>query len=591
MKNKFFKIGFGIILIMVFILMFTMNIKTHLYHDEFVYSSIYGTKEKIENFGDILLSTKNLYLTHNGRAITHFILMIVLMCNSFWRSIANSLFFVLLIYELIEFSIDKKKIDLKICLMLLIFPLLWCTIPIFRETVIWLSGSINYMWTAVVLLVYISIIEKIFKDEKELNKWKLIGFIAFSFVLASLHELTGIISISMIGLISLYLLIKNKKINKTLFYGGVSACLGFLSLILSPGSNVRKTVEIQTTDHIASFYERIATCLERLTNTIKTNNFIFFIIACFMIYCIFLFVKNKKKIFKSSNIKEVFIIIFLIISAILSYAGMVASPTFLERVTFTPYIIFLLVGFKCLNLLNLKQKGKWICSLIILSTTIFYTIKAVPYIQDTFKLLQMQYEAWESRDKEISMQVAQGKEDIYVEKFGVGTNSYLFFTDLSDSITYNHNGSMSVYYGINSIRTKEPYYLDLNIANLNDKNTNSIKVSTKESEKIAKFYLIDKELYEKVAPYKRFKNSYNGGEITLYYSMPTLENLEISFAESQKITMNRLKLYTPDNLIFEAEGKAILNYIDATNITIEEMSEKEIILNVNEDSKIKFKSI
>ena len=79
-------------------------------------------------------------------------------------------------------------------------------------------------------------------------------------------------------------------------------------------------------------------------------------------------------------------------------------------------------------------------------------------MKETFELVKEQKQAWEKRDEAISIQIEQGKKDIYVEPLNVSTNTHLYCGDLSTSISYNPNGSMAVYYGVNSIRIKGNYY-------------------------------------------------------------------------------------------------------------------------------------
>lgn len=585
MKEKFSKITLSVILLIAFLSVLAINLHTHIYHDEFVYSSIYGTYDRIESITDVFKSTFNLYLTHNGRAITHFILMVFLMCGSVFRSIINSIFFVLLIYELICFT-TKKNLDLKILLSLFIFPLLWCTAPSFSDVIIWISGSVNYLWTTVLLLLYLYIIEKIFNNEEEYKGLKLLGYLIFSFIIASLHEMTGIISIAMIGPVSLYLLIKNKKINKTLFLAGITACLGFLTIIVSPGSNVRKLVEIQTMDVVPSFLERLLNCFNMIFLTLRNNPAILIMI---IISLIFILIKLKNNFKKNIADKNICLYIFLVLSSVLSYIAMVASPTFLERVTFMPYILFLYSGFKMLSNIKFNDKVKIIENIYILGLIIFYAIQTIPSMNETYKYLNEQYVAWNKRDAEIIKQISEGRKDIYLEPLNVKSNSHLYCGDFSNSISYNHNGSASIYYGVNSIRLKENYYLDIELQNVNENNINSIKVSTNKNEETKKFYLIDKNLYDKTAPYKRFKNTYEGGNIILYYSLNDIQDLQITLLKLQTVTISKIKLYTPENVILELNGKDILNYFELENINVLESNKDKVVLSTSENSKMKIK--
>lgn len=581
-KDIIVKIVIAIILIIPFMCMLKMNLNTHIYHDEFVYSSIYGTKEKIASISDTFKSAVNIYTMHNGRIITHMVLMVFLQFNNIVRCIINSVFFVILIYELIKFTC-KKDLGLKIFIALLLFPMIWCTAPAYGDTVLWIAGSVNYLWTTVALLLYIFVVEGIFEKEKDFKDIKLVLFCIASFILASLHEMTGIISIGIIGLMSIYLLIKNRKINKTLFLGIICGGLGFLSLILSPGSNVRKIAEIQTMDVVPTFFERLKNTVIMLKTTIIENKFVFAIICIAIIFMFIKLIKNRKEFFKD---KQIFEVLFLLFSAVVAYIAMVVSPTFLTRVTFIPYVIFVYSALKCLQILNINNKAKIIEYIILILAIVMFTVKAVPTMKETFELVKQQKQAWDKRDKDISLQIEQCKKDIYVEPLNVSTNTHLYCGDLSTSISYNPNGSMAVYYGINSIRIKANYYLDIEISNVNEDNKDSIKVSAMDFEETKKFYLLDEEIYNKMAPYKRFKNSYNGGNITLYYAMGSVENLKIVFLKEQEITINKIRLYTPDEQIIEVKGKEILEYFDLENIEIENETENDVTLKTKVNSEI-----
>ncbi len=581
-KDIIVKIVIAIILIIPFICMLKMNLNTHIYHDEFVYSSIYGTREKIASISDIFKSAVNIYTMHNGRIITHMVLMVFLQFNNIVRCIINSVFFVILIYELIKFTC-KKDLGLKIPIALLLFPMIWCTAPAYGDTVLWIAGSVNYLWTTVALLLYIFIVEGIFEKEKDFKGIKLVLFCIASFILASLHEMTGIISIGLIGLMSIYLLIKNRKINKTLFLGIICGGLGFLSLILSPGSNVRKMAEIQTMDVVPTFLARLKNTIIMLKTTVMENKFIFAIICIAIIFMFIKLIKNRKEFFKD---KQIFEVLFLLFSAVVAYIAMVVSPTFLTRVTFIPYVIFVYSALKCLQILNINNKAKIIEYIILILAIVMFTVKAMPIMKETFELVKQQKQAWDKRDKDISLQIEQGKKDIYVEPLNVSTNTHLYCGDLSTSISYNPNGSMAVYYGINSIRIKANYYLDIEISNVNEDNKDSIKVSAMDFEETKKFYLLDEEIYNKMAPYKRFKNSYNGGNITLYYAMGSVENLKIVFLKEQEITISKIRSYTPDEQIIEVQGKEILEYFDLENIEIKNETENDVTLKTKVNSEI-----
>ena len=590
MKKKnisliFYRIILVTVLSISFLIVFYINYKTHPYHDEFVYSCIYGTTQRITNLRDLFTSVYNLYFMHNGRAITHFILMAFLMQGKLLRDIVNSLFFVILLYQLIRYATKGEKNNiLKSVLALLIFPLLWNTIPAFGETVIWFAGSVNYLWTTVFLLFYLKLVNEIFKQEKNFSKTKLIIFYLLSFIIPSLHESVGIISCSYLGLVFLYLWIKNKKINTTLLKACLFSAVGFLCVVLSPGTEIRKLAELQTMENVPTLLENLTHVFRMLLNTIKSCPLIFILIFFGIIFSFYVLLKHKKGEIK----KEAFEFLFLCISAFLAYLAMVVSPTFLERVTFVPYIIFTLAGFKALQYLRNFPKIQWIQIAALFVLFILSSIKAYPTLLETKQLVSLQNMAWEKRDEEINQQIQEGKQDIIVEPLNVTLNKYMYGGELSTSISFNHNGSMAAAYGVNSIRLRSNYYLDLGLTNLNSQNTKSIQLSSNNYQENSKFYLLDKEVYDKMAPYKKYKNSYASGDITLYYAMPNIEQLKITFLEEQEISISKIKLYTPEEILEDLSPQEMLDVIKLENIDVIDITNDFIKLKAQANSSLYF---
>lgn len=581
------KIILIIALIVVCLFMYYLNAHTTIFHDEFVYSCIYGTTERITNLKDVVLSTYNLYQMHNGRAITHMVLMICLLLPKFVRDILNSFFITILLAELICFSTkENKSVFQRIIFTFFAITLFWSTAPAFGETVMWFSGAVNYMWTSVFLLLYIVWTEKIFEHEKEYDNWKKIIYIISSFVLASSHEIVAVIMLSYIGLIWLYLLIKNRKINKTILYGIIFSILGFLFIILSPGTNVRKQVDLQTTDTVLPLIQRIINCINMLFISIKENIFIFTVIAIFLIFFIVLLIKKFKDVLKN---KSYFSILFLLIGATLAYCAMAVSPSFQKRVTFIPYIIYIFAGLKILNLNTDRKVIEYVKVCLIICISCVYMIYTIKNVKETVRLMKDYELACLKREQDIIMQKENDKKDIYVESIAEPVNSYMYAgSDLSTLKSINQNSSMAAYYQVDSIRVKSNYYCDLELENVNEENSDSIIIRADSSQDRRKFYLIDKELYNKVAPYKKYKNTYKGGDIILYYSLTDINNLNLYFEKEQDITIKSLKIYDTENILKEYKGKELIINSTLNNVDIKTQDSNSVKLHVYPASTIDF---
>ena len=561
-----------IFLIFIFLYMLFINTHTHKYHDEFVYSYIYGTTQKCSNLFDVFTSLKNLYNMHNGRIISTGIMCILLMLPKIISDILNSLFFVLLIYLIYKYSsnINKNKL-VNILTLFLLFPLLWVTIPEFNGTITWFSGAVNYMWSTVFMLLYMFYIINIFINNTKISKSKQFILLLSALIVGSLHESIGIILTSFLMFLFLYEFILTKQKNKLLLSASFCSFIGFLSIIISPGIKIR-----QIATSLSTTYDSLSVAFNRFIDTIISNKIIFILMFFIVFYCFYSNRKNKQNLLKN---KRFMINIFFIISAILVYIGMIKSPTFAQRVTFAPYIMFLLAFLGFLD--NIKNHNK-IKAFLLLFLLIYFSLNCIYSIKETTLLINNHYEEWKIRDEFIKSEKNKGKTDILLEPINTKLNDKMYGGDISYSLTYNHNGSMAMFYNVNSIRLKKNYYIDLNFSNLSKECNNSdITLCNKNELLTEKITILPKNVYEKQAPFKKYKHSVEGGGITLYYGINTLDNLTIKFNTNSKIFyLDNILLYNYSNINHTYNANEIKNHILNLNDIKINIENNKLVLNI-----------
>ena len=94
----------------------------------------------------------------------------------------NAFLFVLLILSIYHLTSHKKA-----CSLLLFFAiptLLWLYMPAYGQIFLWMDGSINYMWSYLFALIFLSVYIALLRGNS-LSKqtWKLILFCVFTFLL------------------------------------------------------------------------------------------------------------------------------------------------------------------------------------------------------------------------------------------------------------------------------------------------------------------------------------------------------------------------------------------------------------------------
>ena len=239
---------------------------------------------------------------------------------------------------------------------------------------------------------------------------------------------------------------------------------------------------------------------------------------------------------------------------------MIASPTFAERVTFAPYILFVLSFFGIFNLINLSDKLKYFIKILFI---LYFLILSIPSIYETSILVKQYYDEWTNRDNFITSEKALGKSNIQVPNFTTSLNNKMYGGDISTSISYNHNGSMAMYYGLNTIRIKKNFYIDFTFCNLcQEDNYDSFTLSNTVENSTESISILPEYVLNNQAPYKKQKYSTVKGNITLYYGINNLENLKLYInTKNDHISLSSIHIYNYQNLDYTLSASEIQNKI------------------------------
>lgn len=152
--------------------------------------------------------------------------------------------------------------------LVLLFALVWSSVPAFGCAFLWRVGTVNFLWTS--LAVFASFIPFRLLLERStdapLRLWHavLLGLLCFCAGLS--NENLGILSLFFAAGVLVV-----KRLNKTRFsrkYYAVAACIpaGFLCLILAPGNYVRLNIEVAKLPAAvtASFWAKIPYWVEKM---------------------------------------------------------------------------------------------------------------------------------------------------------------------------------------------------------------------------------------------------------------------------------------------------------------------------------------
>lgn len=236
-KSTFF---YPLLLVFIFLCVFYLKIKTPFIGDDYVYSFIFTTSTKLENFTDVINSQIIHYYAWGGRSIVHLILQVVLLINNpIIISALNSIVFILFILGVQFHIIGKVKCNTEITFI--VFCLVCLLQPAFGETCLWLTGSVNYLWGTTIIL-YFLLPYRLFINKQKETKHSLLPIVAM-FIGGVLTGWTNENTVAGLIIILLLLLIYMKKQKQSIplwaYFGFLGVLIGYIIMIVAPGNFIR----------------------------------------------------------------------------------------------------------------------------------------------------------------------------------------------------------------------------------------------------------------------------------------------------------------------------------------------------------------
>ena len=189
---------------------------------------------RIASFYDILASQYNHYYTWGGRTVVHIIAQFLIFINPLIADILNSL--VYLLFSFLIYYHIKGNTKHSISTFIMANLLIWFLQPVFGETMLWLTGSANYLWgTSIVLLFMLPF--RLF--ENKYSKYtipKCIVMFLFGVIAGWTNENTVGASIIIIFLFLLYYRSKKWKIPAWAIIGLTGMIIGYIIMLKAPGN-------------------------------------------------------------------------------------------------------------------------------------------------------------------------------------------------------------------------------------------------------------------------------------------------------------------------------------------------------------------
>ena len=229
------------ILLIVAGIFFVRNLLIPISADDYVYRFIWNAETfhgesndwiPIESLGDIFNSQIEHYLHWGGRSIAHFFVQFFMWQGKIYFDFANTIIFVIFVILILKLAKSRKFLYALIGL--------WIALPQFVPTMLWLTGSCNYLWMTTLQLGFLlALIE---------NRKIMIPLGIF----AGWSNEAGAISILILSLI--HLRTKKEPIECREILGLISFSIGLILLIFAPGNFERgREIVFHLQEHLESF--------------------------------------------------------------------------------------------------------------------------------------------------------------------------------------------------------------------------------------------------------------------------------------------------------------------------------------------------
>jgi hypothetical protein len=431
-----------VISIGVILLFLILNIYTPLVADDYSYSI------GINSVLDILKSQYYSYFNWGGRNPAHFIAQFWLLSGKPFFNIANTLIYCVFIF-LIQFHITGNIKKLSPWLFLTINIFFWFSVPAWGQNFLWLIGSCNYLWTTVLVLLFLVPFRKKHNDSKfSLNLLQSILLFITGILAGWGNENSGA---AILFLLIAYFIVKIiRKDQFALFeiLGSIGFLLGFSLLIAAPGNYVRAEVIRESgwgymNDPFLVKYIKRFIDITRMF--IRNHGFLLMFISIILGFDHVYHQKRKLPVYSY----------FYALAALTSGYSMLLSPTFPDR-AFLIVLVFSVITLGNV-LVSMKLKLPIIIKRNMAVLIIMVLIPLANSFFDASIAVVGTYLKWYDRLEYILAEKEKGNLEIKVRPI-ITTNKHVALYGLLDLLEDNNdwpNTTIASYFGINSIKIND----------------------------------------------------------------------------------------------------------------------------------------
>lgn len=170
------KKGMWMFIVVVFIVFSVLNWLTPMVRDEYVYQFfiIKGCGDithPIQTFWEVILAQIDHFLYHNGRIWVMIIYQSILCLAGKWLfNVLNPFFFCIYLFLIIKYALGRLSLSSMVVTVSLVFVFM----AIFQEFFLWMAGSVNYLWSSVLVLWFLLVLRRHKDKSISRSSWPLL---------------------------------------------------------------------------------------------------------------------------------------------------------------------------------------------------------------------------------------------------------------------------------------------------------------------------------------------------------------------------------------------------------------------------------
>ncbi|SHE55393.1 DUF3329 domain-containing protein [Dysgonomonas macrotermitis] len=437
----------GIFFLTFFVLIFILNRMYPVHSDDWMYSFVFYEKPVrfVSSIGDIFVSQYNHYLYWGGRNVVHFIDQLLLLFSPLVREIINSLAFLGFIYIIYKIANARKEVSPYLFLFIAI--VLWIGLPTFPQTVVWITGSANYLWGTLIALAFIYPYYNYYQTESLKNSVarNILFFIAGIFS-GWTNENLSVALLFILFVFLLYFKIRHIRLPQWAVWGFIGALSGCAIMLAAPGNFIRAegtnaafNLDEKPFVDVLWFKARNIYLIYKYIPTVIG------LIGAYVISVLIYWFGNKH----TRNPKVVSGSVLFFMAAHVSAIAMIASPIFPVRASFCMHA-FMIVSIAILyGDFVLDSRWKKMVNIAMLAILCIWFVKVYESIYTPTHYLNQRYKV---REEYIEEQKRKGVNDVVLTEPEIILPGQFDFEDITADDTSWRNTICADYYKLNSIK-------------------------------------------------------------------------------------------------------------------------------------------